>query len=156
MGGNYPDGKCNCTTPTAATSSGASMSVSYVAVYEKGGNSTPSARPQASPSNAANAANTANTASPSVAGAPPASFWGSTAAIPKAKHVLEVKIINRTNGRYPDSEVYWSFNGTEKSIAQQQYIDLPANSSGRMYFYLGSPEQQVLRLHRVHGRRRLR
>ena len=41
MGGNYPDGECNCTTPTSATSSGASMSVGYVAVYEQGGNSTP-------------------------------------------------------------------------------------------------------------------
>jgi len=36
MGGNYPDGECNCATPTAATSSGASMSVGYVAVYEPG------------------------------------------------------------------------------------------------------------------------
>jgi beta-glucanase (GH16 family) len=43
MGGNYPDGECGCTTPTAATSPGASMSVAYVAVYEKGGNSTPAA-----------------------------------------------------------------------------------------------------------------
>ncbi|MDQ2874301.1 MAG: discoidin domain-containing protein [Actinomycetota bacterium] len=43
MGGNYPNGICNCTTPTAATSSGASMSVAYVAVYEQGGNSTPTA-----------------------------------------------------------------------------------------------------------------
>jgi hypothetical protein len=41
MGGNYPNGICNCTTPTAATTSGASMSVGYVAVYEQGGNSTP-------------------------------------------------------------------------------------------------------------------
>ncbi|MCO5998000.1 discoidin domain-containing protein [Actinoallomurus rhizosphaericola] len=43
MGGNYPDGVCGCTTPTSATTSGASMSVSYVAVYEQGGNSTPTA-----------------------------------------------------------------------------------------------------------------
>jgi hypothetical protein len=35
--------------------------------------------------------------------------------------------------------VYWSFNGQEESIAQQPYIDMPANSAGRMYFYLGSP-----------------
>jgi hypothetical protein len=42
MGGNYPDGVSGTTTPTSATSSGASMSVGYVAVYEKGGNSTPS------------------------------------------------------------------------------------------------------------------
>ncbi len=80
---------------------------------------------------------TSVTSSPA-SGAPPASFWGSTATIPKAKKVLEVKILNRTNGRYPNSEVYWSFDGTEKSIAQQQYIDMPANSSGRMYLYLGS------------------
>jgi Malectin domain/Ricin-type beta-trefoil lectin domain/Putative Ig domain len=41
MGGNYPNGICNCTTPTSATTSGASMSVAYVAVYEEGGNTTP-------------------------------------------------------------------------------------------------------------------
>jgi hypothetical protein len=47
MGGNYPNGICNCTTPTSATSSGASMSVGYVAVYEQGGNSTPTGTPTA-------------------------------------------------------------------------------------------------------------
>jgi Malectin domain/Ricin-type beta-trefoil lectin domain/Putative Ig domain len=41
MGGNYPNGISGETTPTAATTSGASMSVAYVAVYEEGGNSTP-------------------------------------------------------------------------------------------------------------------
>ena len=43
MGGNYPDPLCNCTAPTSATTSGGSMSVGYVAVYEEGGNSTPTA-----------------------------------------------------------------------------------------------------------------
>jgi hypothetical protein len=43
MGGNYPDGIYGSTTPTSATTSGASMSVQYVAVYEQGGNSTPTA-----------------------------------------------------------------------------------------------------------------
>jgi hypothetical protein len=47
MGGNYPNGICGCTSPTSATTSGASMSVSYVAVYEEGGNSTPTATPTA-------------------------------------------------------------------------------------------------------------
>jgi hypothetical protein len=75
-------------------------------------------------------------------GAPPASFWGNTSAIPAATHVLEVAIMNQTNGQYPDSQVYWSFNGQEESIAQQPYIDMPANSAGRMYFYLGSPTSQ--------------
>ncbi len=47
IGGHYPNGVCGCMTPTSATTSGASMSVSYVAVYEKGGNSTPTAAPTA-------------------------------------------------------------------------------------------------------------
>jgi hypothetical protein len=75
-------------------------------------------------------------------GAPPPSFWGNTSAIPAATHVLEVAIVNQTNGQYPDSQVYWSFNGQTESIAQQPYIDMPANSAGRMYFYLGSPNSQ--------------
>ena len=75
-------------------------------------------------------------------GAPPASFWGNTSAIPAATHVLELSIVNQTNGQYPDSQVYWSFNGQEESIAQQPYVDMPANSAGRMYFYLGSPNSQ--------------
>ena len=44
MGGAFPNGECGCTTPTASTSPGASMRVAYVAVYEKGGNSTPTGR----------------------------------------------------------------------------------------------------------------
>jgi F5/8 type C domain/Beta-1,3-glucanase/Putative Ig domain len=72
-------------------------------------------------------------------GAPPPSFWGNTSAIPAATHVLEFSIVNQTNGQYPDSQVYWSFGGQTKSIAQQPYIDMPANSAGRMYFYLGTP-----------------
>ena len=47
MGGNYPDGISGTTTPTAATTSGAFMSAAYVAVYEKGGNSTPTGTPTA-------------------------------------------------------------------------------------------------------------
>jgi hypothetical protein len=47
IGGHYPNGVCDCATPDSATTSGASMSVSYVAAYEKGGNSTPTAAPTA-------------------------------------------------------------------------------------------------------------
>jgi len=264
MGGNYPDPLCDCTAPTAATTPGGSMSVKYVAVYEKGGNSTPTARavsagrvtgvdgtclanqnslntegnpidvracngsagqrwsaysdrtlrteggcldvvsggttsgtdvdwyacngtaaqawtreadgelvnpksglcltdpggntavrldietctgaaaqrwskPTATSASGTGTGGTSGTGPAKTgSGAPPASFWGPTSTIPKAKKVLEVKILNRTNGHYPNSEVYWSFDGTEKSIAQQPYIDMPANSAGRMYFYLGS------------------
>jgi hypothetical protein len=72
-------------------------------------------------------------------GEPPPSFWGNVSAIPAAHNVLEFSIVNQTNGQYPDSQVFWSFGGQTKSIAQQPYIDMPANSSGRMYFYLGTP-----------------
>jgi hypothetical protein len=68
-------------------------------------------------------------------------FWDST-SIPAAKNVMMFKFLNRTNGQYPDSQVYWSvtINGTTttKSIAQQNLFDMPANSSGRIYFYLGA------------------
>jgi hypothetical protein len=73
---------------------------------------------------------------------PPDQFWGDTSTIPPAQNVLTVKILNRTNGHYPDSQVYWSFNGQVHSIAEQPYLDMPANSAGRMYFYLGSPSSQ--------------
>jgi hypothetical protein len=73
---------------------------------------------------------------------PSGDFWGSTSDIPAARNVVEVKILNRTNGKYPDSQVYWSFNGQTHSIAEQPYLDMPANSAGRMYFYLGSPNSQ--------------
>jgi hypothetical protein len=73
---------------------------------------------------------------------PPDSFWGDTSTIPPARNVLTVKVLNRTNGQYPDSQVFWSFNGQVHSIAEQQYLDMPANSAGRMYFFLGAPNSQ--------------
>jgi hypothetical protein len=72
----------------------------------------------------------------------PASFWGDTSAIPAANNVLELQILNRTNGQYPDSQVYYSFNGTTYNLAEHPYFDMPVNSAGRMYFYLGSPTSQ--------------
>jgi hypothetical protein len=73
---------------------------------------------------------------------PPGDFWGDTAGIPPAQNVVMLKILNRTNGRYPDSQVYWSYNGQTRSIAEQPYFDMPVNTAGRMYFYLGSPTSQ--------------
>lgn len=72
----------------------------------------------------------------------PDSFWGDTSGIPPAQNVLVVKVLNRTNGRYPDSQVYWSYNGQAHSIADQPYFDMPVNTAGRMYFHLGSPTSQ--------------
>jgi hypothetical protein len=85
---------------------------------------------------------TTTVTTPPGSGAPPASFWGDVSTIPAAHNVLEVKIINQTNGQWPDSQVFWSFNGQTASIAQQPFIDMPANSSGRMNFFLGAPNGQ--------------
>ena len=73
---------------------------------------------------------------------PPSSFWGDTSTIPPAQNVVMLKILNRTNGRYPDNQVFWNFNGQIHSIAEQPFFDMPVNSAGRMYFYLGSPTSQ--------------
>jgi hypothetical protein len=44
IGGSYPNNVCGCTSPAAATSSGSSMSVGYVAVYQTSG-ASPSPTP---------------------------------------------------------------------------------------------------------------
>jgi len=77
-------------------------------------------------------------APPGDAAAPP-EFWD-TSNIPPAKNVMTFKFLNRTNGKFKDSEVFWSFkNGTVSethSIAEAPTYDMPANNSGRMYFYI--------------------
>lgn len=53
---------------------------------------------------------------------------------------MTFKFLNRTNGRYSNSEVFWSFKtgsiNETHSIAAQPTYDMPANSSGRMYFFI--------------------
>ena len=66
----------------------------------------------------------------------PGTFWDNS-NIPAATQVMTFKFLNRTNGKYPDSQVFWSFNGIVHSIAEAPTFDMPANSSGRMYFGLG-------------------
>jgi hypothetical protein len=118
---------------------------------------TPSVTPTATPSPTVTPSTTATpTAEPTVTPTTPSptavppgggstmpdSFWGDVSTIPAAQNVLQVKILNRTNGQYPDSQVYWSYQGVAHSIAEQPYFDMPANTAGRMYFYLGSPTSQ--------------
>ncbi|MGV9625745.1 beta-1,3-glucanase family protein [Streptomyces sp. NPDC003487] len=73
---------------------------------------------------------------------PPDGFWGTTDDIPASSAVMKVKVLNRTNGAYPDSQVYWSYNGQVHSIAEQPYLDIVAGPAQRMYFYVGSPNSQ--------------
>lgn len=73
------------------------------------------------------------------AGAPPPGFWDPS-NIPAAKNVMMFKFLNRTNGRFTDAELFWSFKSGSisetHSFAEQPTYDMPANSSGRMYFYV--------------------
>jgi hypothetical protein len=71
---------------------------------------------------------------------PPTGFWDTPTPIPPATNVMTFYFLNRTNGKYADAEVYWSFKSGSidelHSIAEQPTYDMPANNSGRMYFYL--------------------
>jgi len=49
IGGGFPNGVCGCSSPSASTSSGAAMSVGYVAVYQSSGGGTPSPTPTPTP-----------------------------------------------------------------------------------------------------------
>lgn len=78
-------------------------------------------------------------------GAPPAAFWGKLASAPVATQSMTFSFVNATNGKYPDSQVFWGFSGTTSSgvavkelhsIAEAPTYDMPAVSSARMYFYL--------------------
>jgi hypothetical protein len=72
----------------------------------------------------------------------PVDFWDRT-NIPPAKNVMTFKFLNRTNGKFSDRQVFWSVTiGNVKqthSIAEQPTFDMPANASGRVYVYLGTP-----------------
>jgi hypothetical protein len=82
----------------------------------------------------------AASAAPLTNGANAGDFWDAS-NIPAPQNVMMFKFLNRTNGKYADSQVFWSvsINGATQShsIADQPYFDMPANSSGRIYVYLG-------------------
>lgn len=82
---------------------------------------------------------------PNSDGSPPAGFWGNTAALPAATQVMTFSFVNATNGKYLDSQVFWSFQGKTNtgvqvnethSIADAPTYDMPAIQSARMYFYI--------------------
>jgi hypothetical protein len=73
------------------------------------------------------------------AGTPPG-FWDTNC--PAATKVMTFKFLNRTNGKFTDAQIYWSFQigslGIDElhSFAEAPTYDMPANGSGRMYFYI--------------------
>ncbi|WAS90495.1 beta-1,3-glucanase family protein [Nannocystis punicea] len=76
----------------------------------------------------------------------PEEFWDHS-DIPPATNVMTFKFLNRTNGKFDDSEVFWSFKSGDiselHSIAEQPTYDMPANASGRMYFYICAPGEPI-------------
>ncbi len=73
-----------------------------------------------------------------------APFWDASnmPALPPGDTVM-MKFLNRTNGKYTDSQITWTatLNGvvTTYTFAQQPTFAMPPNSSGRMYFFLNDP-----------------
>ncbi len=65
-------------------------------------------------------------------------FWGKPSDYPAAKNVMTYVFLNRTNGKYTDDQIFWTFSGQTKTIADQHIFDMPANSSGRVTFHLES------------------
>jgi hypothetical protein len=69
-------------------------------------------------------------------------FWGDTTSIPAATQVMTFRFLNRTNGKFADAQVYWSFQNSKAgidevhSIAEMPTYEMPVNASGRMYFYI--------------------
>ena len=85
------------------------------------------------------------TINPASDGSPPTSFWGNTSAIPAATQSMTFSFINQTNGKFPDSQVFWSVSGRtaggtqvneQHSIAEMPTYDMPPLTSARMYFYI--------------------
>jgi hypothetical protein len=76
-----------------------------------------------------------------VAGGFPDGFWDSS-NVPAATGPMVIKFLNRTNGKYSDSELFWTFNGdnmntTPASFADAPTFQFPAGSyNGRMYFFI--------------------
>ncbi|MBN1409796.1 MAG: discoidin domain-containing protein, partial [Spirochaetales bacterium] len=72
----------------------------------------------------------------------PEGFWGDVNSIPRPSNVLMVKFLNRTNGAWADSDIYWTYNdnGTPVRLSDRDTFDMPANSSGRMYVSIGSTD----------------
>lgn len=70
-------------------------------------------------------------------------FDGSGIPATPSGDVLTVKFLNRTNGKYADDQISWTANingvASAFTFAQHPTFALPANSAGRMYFFLNDP-----------------
>jgi hypothetical protein len=67
-----------------------------------------------------------------------AAFWDTTKVRKQAGHIWYT-ILNRTNGQFPDSMIYWAIGdgGNPVCLRDSQYIDFTSQSSGRLYIHVG-------------------
>jgi hypothetical protein len=70
-----------------------------------------------------------------------AAFWGDTSKYPRAGSTPQYIILNRTNGAWPDSKIYWSHenNGTKIPITQTNMKPL---QNERLYIYVAPLDSQ--------------
>ena len=68
-----------------------------------------------------------------------AAFWGDTSKVKKAAGKLWCTIINRTNGVYADSQIYWAMgdNGAPHRLSDSSTIDFTGSTAGRLYVMIG-------------------
>jgi hypothetical protein len=85
------------------------------------------------------------TVNPNSDGSAPAAFWGDLASTPAATRVATLRFLNRTNGRYPDAQLFWRLQGRSPdggqieelhSFAETPTFDMPSIGSARMYFFI--------------------
>jgi hypothetical protein len=74
----------------------------------------------------------------------PAGFWDAS-NLPPARNAVMFKFLNRTNGKFQDTELYWAStgggaDGSVHSFADAPTYDAPAISAGRLYVYLCSQQ----------------
>jgi hypothetical protein len=67
-------------------------------------------------------------------------FWGDKSTYPTDGQYI---ILNRTNGAFPDSMIYWSIqqNGTKVQLSKQRTVKIP-NGGGRFYIWV-APKDSV-------------
>jgi hypothetical protein len=74
----------------------------------------------------------------------PDGFWDNS-NIPAATGPMVIKFLNRTNGKYSDGELYWTFNGDNMNTMPQSFAAAPTfqfpvpptgGYNGRFYFFI--------------------
>jgi hypothetical protein len=68
-----------------------------------------------------------------------AAFWGDTSKLKKAAGRIWCTFINRTNGAFADSQIYWCLGdfGTPIRLSDSSTIDISTSTAGRLYVMLG-------------------